>query len=127
MKEQQKNIGSDSFSGRLEKLMVSRGMTQSDVASALSVSQGTVSGWMNGSKPQRRALDALSELFNKSPNWLLLGLPPEEKRPSVVDSRGMPVHIPNISSNARSAVANKLRQVADLLTEIAELVEEDEG
>ena len=72
---QEKNITkSIIFSERLSQLIKESGMTQTQVAEKLGVSQASVNFWINGrNDPKGKELFAISKLFGCSIDWLLTG------------------------------------------------------
>ena len=61
------------FSDQLRVLMKVSGINQKDLANAIGVSQGSVSGWMNGAKPNSSALGKLTDYFGCTTDYLLCG------------------------------------------------------
>lgn len=46
---------------KLKKIMINENLSQSDLAKIAGVSEGAVTGWMNGAKPRKRALAKISD------------------------------------------------------------------
>lgn len=61
------------FSQRLKKLMKQHHVTQVQLASAVNVSQGSVSGWINGAIPTFLHLKLISQHLRCDPGWLITG------------------------------------------------------
>jgi transcriptional regulator with XRE-family HTH domain len=61
-------------SERIRLSMDLSGLTQSELAKKLGISQAAVSGWLRGSKtPTSDNVEALAGVLNSSPQWLLYG------------------------------------------------------
>ena len=66
-----KTISSNLFVERLSHAMKKLGFSQRDLAAAVGVSQGTVSGWLNGAKPQGLSAKALADYLAVRVEWLV--------------------------------------------------------
>lgn len=61
---------------RLKQLRLTRGLTMAEFAQQIDVSPGNVGDWESesrGSVPGAKALIAISQAFDVSPDWILLG------------------------------------------------------
>ena len=78
---QEKNITKPIiFSERLTALIKSAGLTQTEAARKLEVSQATINFWMNGrNDPKGKELYRISKLFGVSIDWLLTGEEPKNE------------------------------------------------
>lgn len=76
--KQDKNISGLIFSDRLRSEMSKKGLTQVQLAEHAGVSQGSVSGWLNGAVPKADKLIKIAELLGVSQQWLLTGREPPE-------------------------------------------------
>ncbi|MCX6901724.1 MAG: helix-turn-helix domain-containing protein [Verrucomicrobia bacterium] len=61
------------FSDRLSGLMAERGFTQQQLADKITSSQTSVSHWLRGNVPSRRALKTLADCFSVNIEWLRSG------------------------------------------------------
>ena len=72
------------FANRLYTLRKQKGLSQEELASRLDVARQTVSKWEGGdSTPDMDKLIALSELFEVSLDWLVLGKTPAQPAAAV--------------------------------------------
>ena len=60
-----------SFANNLSALLSMRGLTQEEVAKAAGVTPGAVTGWRNGSRPRRTALEKLCVAYGLTEDDLL--------------------------------------------------------
>lgn len=49
------------IAGKLKKIMINENLSQSGLAKIAGVSEGAVTGWMNGAKPRKRALAKIAD------------------------------------------------------------------
>lgn len=102
-----------SFADNLMALINQRGLTQEEVAKAAGVTPGAVTGWRNGSRPRRGALQNLCKSYKLSEDDLLsetIGLA-AKSQPSDIDSTQIP--IPLIDGvNPKQEVKNATRFIA---------------
>lgn len=75
--------------------------SQQELAEKLSISQGTVSGWMNGAIPQKRMMLVLSSVLKCTPEWLRTGTGPDPQ-PGVVRETS-PVYIEHAGADHEAA------------------------
>lgn len=73
-----KNEIAAGFQDRLRQARIAAGLSQSDVVQRLNIKNGTLlSRWETQSgNPTRSNLEAMAELYNVSPTWLLTGEEP---------------------------------------------------
>jgi transcriptional regulator with XRE-family HTH domain len=128
---------SDNFASRLRDLMDRYGVSQSEVATRLEVSQAAVSGWVNGKIPVHRTAKALARSFGVRLDWLLGAGDPNRPEINVAElpikrddpprPTGEPPLIVGLDAVALRAVAAKLEEAAAALGACAKIVKESAG
>src|SRR5437016_1290421 len=70
-----------SIAERLKKLFREQDLSQRRVADLVSVSRGTVAGWLSGAKPYPSTVGRLARVLGVSAEWLLSGTGAKQPRP----------------------------------------------
>lgn len=97
------------FAQRLIELRHSSGKKQSDVGKAIGVDQSEVSDWENDRKPRLPKpdqIEALANLFEKRPEYLLYG---NEFEPMDDEERDVVIDLRKMSEGERQAVAQMFK------------------
>lgn len=133
---QEKKTTAVIFSEQLAESMKKAGLTQSQLAQKIQVTQAAVSKWLNGTVPKGDQLLSLSDALSVKMEWLLTGMDAEQPhtggRPPIYNPC-MSVRSSILKSaelekeaNALRALGGRLLAEADKLSEIAESILENE-
>lgn len=117
--------------------MRKRGLTTRSLATAVSVSNGTVFGWANGARPRPEVASRLAAYFEVVVDDLLddsRDLPPDEIERRYAEAKGVAEHYPADNQTARqlafekhlerSSFAKTLRDTAKRLRDEAERLDQ---
>jgi transcriptional regulator with XRE-family HTH domain len=130
---------SDNFASRLRDLIKRYGVSQSEIAARLDVSQAAVSGWVNGKIPVRRTAKELAHALGVRLDWLLgagdanrpelsvADLPvKQELNPRRLERNGGPL-VAGLDAIALRAVAAKLEEASAALSSCAKIIAKSAG
>jgi transcriptional regulator with XRE-family HTH domain len=129
----------DNFASRLSGLLERYGVSQSEIATQLDVSQAAVSGWVNGKIPVRRTAKQLARVLGVRLDWLLGAGDPSRPEASVAEQATKPGLSPprseaseaplivGLDAVALKQVAARLQEAATALSSCAKIIVKSAG
>jgi len=104
------------FSNRLYRLRKQNGFSQEELAGRLNVSRQTVSKWEVGdSTPDMEKLSAMSDLFNVSLDYLVMGKESDPQTSSVTKSEFVTVIQEKVLTSDNRKKAKSLLKIAGII------------
>lgn len=95
----------EQLQNNLRKILDERGMSQTQLASAIGISSGTLSDWLSGRYyPRTKHIEAMAEFFNIPTEDLVA----EKKTPSSVDDEALSLFM-RLSADGKEQAIDYLR------------------